>query len=180
MANLITGARILLLPLLWWLALLRSDVAPVAAAVPFLLLGLMDVVDGKVARALGQTSRFGALLDVIGDRLLTLAAGSALMVSRGLPLWAMAAIVVLVGRDLVVSSLGEALGRKVRDRGGPLETAKLVGHFGGMALAFAAPAPALAAIPAMAAASVLLVLGASLAAASMLVYLRRELPDLRA
>lgn len=178
MANLITGARILLLPLLWVLVLLRADWAPYAAAVAFLLLGLMDVIDGKVARALGQTSRIGALLDVIGDRLLTLAAGSALMVGRDLPVWAMAAIVVLIGRDVLVSSLGEALGRKVRDRGGPLETVKLIGHFGGMALAFAAPARALAGLPAMTVASLLLVLGASVAVVSVLVYLRRELPDL--
>ena len=108
MANLITAARILLLPLLWVLALSRADWAPCAAAVAFLLLGLMDVIDGKVARALGQTSRIGALLDVIGDRLLTLAAASALVVGRDLPLWAIAALVVLIGRDTVVSSLSEA------------------------------------------------------------------------
>jgi cardiolipin synthase len=62
--------------------------------------GLTDWLDGKVARLLGQYSRFGARLDAGTDRLYVLAALLALGVREIVPWWLVA---LLVGRDLVLT-----------------------------------------------------------------------------
>jgi hypothetical protein len=56
--------------------------------------------DGKLARVLGQYSRFGAILDPAVDRLYILAALLALGVRGMVPWWVIA---VLVARDLVLA-----------------------------------------------------------------------------
>jgi len=58
-----------------------------------------DYLDGKLARALGQTSRLGILLDPAADRLYILATVVAFVVRDIIPLWL---AVLLLGRDLVV------------------------------------------------------------------------------
>jgi cardiolipin synthase len=62
--------------------------------------GITDWLDGKVARLLGQYSRFGARLDAGTDRLYVLAALLAFGAREIVPWWLVA---VLVGRDLVLT-----------------------------------------------------------------------------
>jgi cardiolipin synthase len=50
-----------------------------AALALFLGAGALDMVDGKVARARNETSAFGAMIDLVGDRLLTFAAVTGLI-----------------------------------------------------------------------------------------------------
>jgi cardiolipin synthase (CMP-forming) len=63
--------------------------------------GITDWADGKLARALGQSSRLGAMLDPAADRLYILAALVALGVREIVPWWV---IVLLVARDLVLAA----------------------------------------------------------------------------
>lgn len=63
--------------------------------------GLTDWLDGKLARLLGQHSRFGAQLDAATDRLYVLAALAAFGL-RGIVPWAL--VVLLVGRDVVLAA----------------------------------------------------------------------------
>ena len=67
-----------------------------------LLGGLTDYLDGKLARALNQTSEFGAKLDPSIDRLYILAVLIALVTKNLIPVWMFA---TLIGRDLLVSSM---------------------------------------------------------------------------
>jgi cardiolipin synthase (CMP-forming) len=128
-SNTITLFRTFLtLPLLLLLAF-NGD-ARIALAL-FLGAGLLDMVDGKVARARNETSAFGAMIDLLGDRLLTAAtvigliAGGSTIALVGL---------VLVLRDLVVAGLNEALPGKLEIKVSLLEKAKIVAAFAGLSL----------------------------------------------
>ena len=62
--------------------------------------GITDWADGKLARALGQSSRFGAMLDPAADRLYIAAALLALGLREIVPWWV---IGLLVARDLLLA-----------------------------------------------------------------------------
>jgi cardiolipin synthase len=65
----------------------------------FVVAGLTDWLDGKVARWLNQMSRLGAMLDPLADRLYTLAAMIAFVVRDIVPLWV---VLLVIARDLAV------------------------------------------------------------------------------
>jgi cardiolipin synthase len=69
------------------------------AIVVLALSGVTDWADGKLARALGQSSRLGALLDPAADRLYIVATLVAFLIRDVVPLWVGA---VLLGRELVL------------------------------------------------------------------------------
>lgn len=107
-SNAVTSLRIVLLvPLLVLLGHAGAADRWAALAV-FLLAGLTDIVDGRIARAFGEVSRLGAFLDLIADRLLTLSVVAGLVASGELAGPFMVAGVTLVARDLIVASFGEA------------------------------------------------------------------------
>ena len=97
----------------------------------FLGAGLLDMVDGKVARARNEVSPFGAIIDLIGDRLLTAAA--VLGLALGGSTSAIVGIVLIV-RDLVVASLNEALPGKLDIRVSVAEKFKIALAFIGLSL----------------------------------------------
>jgi cardiolipin synthase (CMP-forming) len=100
----------------------------------FLSAGLLDVIDGKVARARNETSAFGAMIDLLGDRLLTLAAVLGLVVgSESFRLPAMLGLVFII-RDLVVATLNEALPGKLKIRVSAIEKVKIATAFLGLSL----------------------------------------------
>jgi phosphatidylglycerophosphate synthase len=70
-ADTITRLRFLMLPIVWWYAML-GDGRLVAAGL--IAAGLTDFLDGYVARRLGQASPAGARLDLSADTLLLLSA----------------------------------------------------------------------------------------------------------
>jgi CDP-diacylglycerol--inositol 3-phosphatidyltransferase len=41
---------------------------PIYCTIAYIISQLLDAVDGQVARMLGQTSKFGAVLDMVTDR----------------------------------------------------------------------------------------------------------------
>jgi phosphatidylglycerophosphate synthase len=96
--------------------------------------GALDVVDGRVARSRNETSAFGAMLDLLGDRLLTFAAVGGLIVGGGLAGYDAIAGIVLVARDLLFASLHEALPGKLGARGNWVERPKVAAAFTGLAL----------------------------------------------
>ncbi len=64
--NALSASRIVFLPLLWVLALLRMETAFVIA---YALVGITDLFDGYAARRLNQRSAFGKTLDSFADLL---------------------------------------------------------------------------------------------------------------
>lgn len=128
-SNAITIFRTLLtLPLF---ALLAFGGSAWIALALFLGAGLLDMIDGKVARARNEVSPFGAMIDLIGDRLLTVAA--VLGLALGGSATAIVGIVLIV-RDLVVASLNEALPGKLDIRVSVIEKLKIAMAFIGLSL----------------------------------------------
>lgn len=107
--NLISFARILLVPFFVWLAVGRDD--HTAAALLLGFIGATDWVDGYLARRLRQVSSVGKMLDPIADRLAVAAAVIVGWITGALP-WVVAALLVV--RETVVG-LG-ALALAIRSR----------------------------------------------------------------
>lgn len=99
MANLVTIARIALVPVFFFLILLGSKSSQPIAFFIFLLAALTDLLDGFIARRIGRVTELGRLADPFADRLLIVGAIVALFFKGAIPLWAFA---VLIGRDLLM------------------------------------------------------------------------------
>jgi len=92
--NLITFARVALIPVFLWLALAVKNIG--AAWVVGFTLGSTDWIDGRVARRLHQVSKLGISIDPFFDRLAVAAAAWVLIARHLAPLWA---IVLVLARD---------------------------------------------------------------------------------
>jgi CDP-diacylglycerol--glycerol-3-phosphate 3-phosphatidyltransferase len=105
--NTLTWLRILMIPaVLLLFYLLPYPWADPATCAAFALAGITDSLDGYYARKLGQTSRLGAFLDPVADKLIV-AAALILIVSRD-PRWFMAIVaIVIIGREIAISALRE-------------------------------------------------------------------------
>jgi CDP-diacylglycerol--glycerol-3-phosphate 3-phosphatidyltransferase/cardiolipin synthase len=103
----LTWLRILMIPgIVALFYLLPYPWADPAACAAFALAGITDTLDGYYARKWGQTSRLGAFLDPVADKLIV-AAALILIVSRD-PRWFMVlAAFVIIGREIAVSALRE-------------------------------------------------------------------------
>src|ERR1039458_6348480 len=105
--NTLTWLRILMIPAIIILFYVLPDPwAGPAACAAFALAGITDSLDGYYARKWGQTSRLGAFLDPVADKLIV-AAALVLIVSKD-PRWFVAiAAIVIIGREIAVSALRE-------------------------------------------------------------------------
>jgi cardiolipin synthase (CMP-forming) len=114
--NLISFARLLGVPVFLWLVLgVRSPAGDWWAVGLLAAAGVSDWLDGKIARALGQTSRLGQLLDPAADRLYIVATVIALAVRAIIPWWLVG---LLAAREFV---LGVVLALLRRRGWGPLQ-----------------------------------------------------------
>lgn len=104
--NVISLTRLLGVPVFLWLVLVPE--ADWWALGVLALAGVSDWLDGKLARALNQTSRFGVLIDPAADRLYIWAALIGLTARGIIPIWLAA---VLVCRDALFALLLLALRR---------------------------------------------------------------------
>ena len=109
--NLISFARIALIPVFVWLIVERRTTF--TGLVVFGIVVATDWVDGAIARATGQISEVGKVLDPVADRLAIGAGLIALVVRDAFPLWA--ALLILV-RDVLILIAGVVLlsARRVR------------------------------------------------------------------
>ena len=99
--NLISSVRILVIPV-YALMILDRDTT-FAGLLLFGVVCATDWVDGAVARATGQVSELGKILDPVADRL-AIGLGLLALVLRGaFPFWAAA---LVVGRDLLMLVAG--------------------------------------------------------------------------
>lgn len=97
--NVLSVLRLIGVPVLLWLLLVEH--ADGWAFALLVVSGVTDFLDGKLARLLDQSSRLGALLDPLVDRLYLIATVVGLLVRAILP-WPF--VVVVIGRDLVLSA----------------------------------------------------------------------------
>ena len=104
--TLLTWARIIAIPLIVGVFYLPLD-APtrnLLATVFFVVVALTDWLDGYLARKLNQTSSFGAFLDPVADKFLVCAA---LLILLQLDRVNAFVALVIVGREIAISALRE-------------------------------------------------------------------------
>ena len=95
--NALTFLRALGVPLFLYLFLIAEQ--PVVSFLVITVGGITDYLDGKIARALNQTSDFGAKFDPTVDRLYIGAVIIAFAIKDYLPWWL---VVSIIARDLVI------------------------------------------------------------------------------
>ncbi len=95
--NALTALRALGVPVFLYLFLIAEE--PIASFVVIALGGITDYLDGKIARALKQTSDFGAKFDPTVDRLYIAAVIIAFAIKDYLP-WPL--VVAIIARDLIL------------------------------------------------------------------------------
>ena len=95
--NFISLLRLLGVPLFLWTYLV-ADLRGWALAI-LMIGGASDYFDGKLARALNQTSKLGEKLDPATDRIYLIAILIAFAVKNLLPIWIVS---LLIGRDLIL------------------------------------------------------------------------------
>ncbi|EFL90570.1 CDP-alcohol phosphatidyltransferase family protein [Ahrensia sp. R2A130] len=94
--NIITIARIMLVPAIVW-AMLHDRMALAFAL--FVIAGISDAVDGALARWLKQQSEFGTMLDPIADKAMLVAVFVLLGFMGHIPSWL---AILVVSRDIII------------------------------------------------------------------------------
>lgn len=177
--NCLTLIRIALIPVfvaafyapIWWSHILTAGL--------FLLASVTDWLDGYLARRLQQTSKFGAFLDPVADKLMV-AVALVLLVQNDPRVWLAIPAAIIIGREITISALREwmaelgARGRVAVSLLGKLKTTAQM-----IAIMFLLYAEPLAGIPIYDIGLALLMLAAALTLWSMIQYLRAALPLMR-
>jgi CDP-diacylglycerol--glycerol-3-phosphate 3-phosphatidyltransferase len=104
--TLLTWARIVAIPLIVGVFYLPLDAASrnLVATVMFVVFALTDWADGYLARKLNQTSSFGAFLDPVADKFLVCAS---LLVLVHLARADVFVALIIIGREIAISALRE-------------------------------------------------------------------------
>lgn len=104
--NILTFIRLALIPVFVVVFYLPYEWSAVAAAMVFWVAGFTDWLDGLLARKLGQTSRFGAFLDPVADKVMV-AAALILITEHYHSIWVTIPAITMIGRELIISALRE-------------------------------------------------------------------------
>src|SRR5476649_1580838 len=177
--NTLTRLRILMIPGIVVLFYLPFWWAHPAAGVGFALAGITDSLDGYFARKLGLTSRLGAFLDPVADKLIV-AAALVLIVSRDPKWYLVIAAIVIIGREIAVSALREwmaEIGARGKVKVSMLGKSKTIMQIVG--LSFLLFRQSLFGIPVYELGFVLTAVAVVLTLWSMVGYLRLAWPELR-
>ncbi len=100
--NVLTLARILLIPVFIILFVHPTPEQSLAAAIVFAVAAVTDMLDGYIARRTGQVTKLGKLLDPIADKLLVL---SALILLMNVERVSALVVLLIVGRELAVTGI---------------------------------------------------------------------------
>ena len=102
MANLITLARTLLAFVVVGLLHVRTTGVYLTAAALTVLVIVMDALDGYVARKRNESSKFGALADILGDRVIEMTYWIIFAVFGWVPAWV---AIIVAARGIIVDGL---------------------------------------------------------------------------
>lgn len=94
--NLLTLARILLVPVVVW-AIAQGQMGIALAA--FVVAGITDAVDGYIAKRFGQQTELGAYLDPLADKTLIVSIYVSLAIFGFIPHWV---AILVVSRDIMI------------------------------------------------------------------------------
>jgi cardiolipin synthase len=96
--NLITLARILLVPVMVW-AIAAGEMR--IAFLLFLAAGISDAIDGFLAKRFGMATALGAYLDPLADKAMIVSIYIALGIQEAIPRWL---VILVVSRDIMIVS----------------------------------------------------------------------------
>jgi CDP-diacylglycerol---glycerol-3-phosphate 3-phosphatidyltransferase len=192
--NILTWIRIAAIPLIIVLFYAPYHWADPAAGLLFAAAGITDSLDGYLARRLNQTSRLGAFLDPVADKLIV-AVALVLLVSKDVPqevltlfhvsadrarmLLALTAIVI-IGREIAISALREwmaELGQRAKVAVSAIGKYKTILQIIGLSMMLFRWD--LLGLPLYAIGAALTVLAAAFTLVSMFSYLRAAWPELK-
>ncbi len=179
--NLLTWFRIMLIPVFLGVfyvsdATLSLHHKHLVSTVIFALAALTDWLDGYLARALNQTSAFGAFLDPVADKLMVAAA---LIVLVKLGYVDMVIAFIIIGREIAISALREWMAQLGESKStavsmlGKVKTALQM-----IAILLLLCHDSLAGLPTNTLGTLLIYLAAVLTLWSMIYYLKLALPQI--
>src|ERR1700742_201853 len=177
--NTLTWIRIAAIPLIVGLFYMPYPWADPAAGLLFAAAGITDSLDGYLARRLGPTSRLGAFLDPVADKLVVAVALVLLVSKDARPLIVLTAAVI-IGREITISALREwmaELGQRRKVAVSVLGKYKTIFQVVGLSMMFYRSD--LLGLPIYKMGVALTVLAAVLTLVSMVAYMRAAWPDLR-
>ncbi len=179
--TLLTWARIVAIPLI--VGVFYLPVAPamanLAATVLFVVVALTDWLDGYLARRLNQTSAFGAFLDPVADKFLVCAA---LLILVQMDRVNALVALVIIGREIAISALREWMAQIGASRSVAVH---MIGKLKTTVQMIAIPfllfnGTVLGVIDTHQWGTVLILAAAVLTIWSMVYYLRKAVPEIRA
>lgn len=104
--NTLTLLRIALIPIFVVAFYLPVKWNHLLACAVFSLAAITDLLDGYLARKLGQISRLGEFLDPVADKLMV-AVALVLLVQQHPTIWLALPAAVIIGREITISALRE-------------------------------------------------------------------------
>lgn len=107
--NILTGIRLLLVPLFLIVFFSGIPNATLIALIIFLAAGLTDILDGHLARKYNMVTKWGSVLDPLADKLMSIAVLLSLTISGTLPIWV---LFVLTIKELLLILGGSILFKK--------------------------------------------------------------------
>jgi CDP-diacylglycerol---glycerol-3-phosphate 3-phosphatidyltransferase len=177
--NTLTWLRIAAIPLIVLLFFMPYHWADPAAGLLFAAAGITDSLDGYFARRLGQTSRLGAFLDPVADKLVV-AVALVLLVSKDTRPLIVLTAAVIIGREITISALREwmaEIGQRRKVAVSQLGKVKTILQIVGLSMMlYRSP---LVGLPIYGVGVVLTELAAAATLISMVAYLRAAWPELR-
>jgi CDP-diacylglycerol--glycerol-3-phosphate 3-phosphatidyltransferase len=177
--NTLTWLRILAIPLIVVLFYLPFSFSDPAASLLFAAAAITDTLDGYLARRMGLTSRLGAFLDPVADKLVV-AVVLVLLVSKDPNVVVVLMAAIIISREIAISALREwmaELGQRTRVAVSSLGKWKTVLQMTGLALMlYRQP---LWGVPVYQLGLILAVIAAVLTLVSMVRYLQAAWPTLR-
>lgn len=179
--TLLTWARIVAIPLVvgvFYLPIDRS-LQNLIATVVFVLSAVTDWFDGYLARKLNQSSSFGAFLDPVADKLLVCASLLALLHLNRVDMFV---ALIIVGREIAISALREWM---AQIGAGKSVAVHMIGKLKTTAQMVAIPfllfdGLLFGLVNTRLAGNVLVWIAAILTVWSMIYYLQKALPEIRA
>jgi len=104
--NILSLIRLFLIPVFVFVFYLPYNWTPFGAALIFCIAGATDWLDGMLARKLNQTSRFGAFIDPVADKVLV-ASALILITEHYHSIWITIPAVTMIAREIIISALRE-------------------------------------------------------------------------
>lgn len=177
--NILSVLRIALIPLFVLFYIATRDLHWVAGML-FALACLTDWLDGYLARRLEVTSKFGAFIDPVADKLVVVSALVLLVGCYG-SLWLTLPGIVIIGRELLIASLREWMAEvQARSRVSVTTIAKVKTSVQMIAIVILLANPAQLNRPWTIIGLVLIYIATALTLWSMVIHLRASWDSLRA